>query len=419
MKKIFILIFILFISVSILSFKVLTPKQVSAGASDNVSGWAWSETIGWISFNSISDGSAIGYGVSIDPNTGEMSGHAWSENIGWISFDKADLSGCPFGQCVAKVSPTSFQMSGWARALSPITSPEAGGWGGWISLRGANYGVDFNNLTGEFSGFAYGGGDSNETGTIGWISFNCLDQGGCGVSDYKVVSSLRFNTPPSANNLTANGISYCANPRQEFSWDFQDAEDGPNQTAYQLQVDRNGDWVAGNGEFDSGYTISSSELRQIYITPVSSAGTLDYNTTYSWRVKVWDSDGADSGWIYGSNFTTPKHKYPSPNFSVQSSPSTIGEVVEFPESSDCYDSSNNSYKCVNSGSIDYKWDFDYNTGIDYTIRGGNASTTYATQGIYTVRLNIIDNTLTPAGTCYYDQQVQINRSLPNWKEISP
>jgi len=57
-----------------------------------LSGWAWNDTIGWISFD-CEDIDACGvsdYGVSIEPvGDGENSffkGWAWSEIIGWISF---------------------------------------------------------------------------------------------------------------------------------------------------------------------------------------------------------------------------------------------------------------------------------------------------------------------------------------------
>jgi len=73
-----ILFFALFLSFGLFAF-----IQVEADENDNVWGWAWSENIGWISFN------GVNYGVNIDPASGDFSGYAWSENIGWIKFDPA------------------------------------------------------------------------------------------------------------------------------------------------------------------------------------------------------------------------------------------------------------------------------------------------------------------------------------------
>lgn len=77
----------------------LKAPRAEAGAGQNVLGFAWSENIGWISFNNLSDGSATSYGVNISPlgvtGTGDLSGHAWSENIGWVSFNRLDTGTPP------------------------------------------------------------------------------------------------------------------------------------------------------------------------------------------------------------------------------------------------------------------------------------------------------------------------------------
>src|SRR5205823_5267182 len=89
------------------------PSSAIAGADSpdaNVHGYAWSDTIGWISMNcnegsssASSDCGASMYGVNVDPQTGQFSGHAWSDNVGWISFNSADVSGCPYGTCTGTI----------------------------------------------------------------------------------------------------------------------------------------------------------------------------------------------------------------------------------------------------------------------------------------------------------------------------
>lgn len=138
---------------------------VHASANDNVSGWAWSDNIGWISLNCINTNGcgASDYGVSIDPVTGNMAGYAWSDNIGWISFNAAETSGCPTGSCQANININTGISSGWAKALAGNSSS---GWDGWISLKGSNYGINLNTGTGVLSGYAWG------SSVVGWVQFN-------------------------------------------------------------------------------------------------------------------------------------------------------------------------------------------------------------------------------------------------------
>ncbi|GMQ95200.1 MAG: hypothetical protein BMS9Abin13_312 [Patescibacteria group bacterium] len=137
---------------------------VRAGAGDNVSGFAWSDTIGWISFNNLSDGSATPYGVNINGSTGDFSGYAWSENIGWIDF--APTSGYPEAPNQGARLESDNTVTGWARALS-----YGGGWDGWIKLSGswAN-GVRLSGS--QFEGYAWG------SDVMGWIDFSPAFAGG-------------------------------------------------------------------------------------------------------------------------------------------------------------------------------------------------------------------------------------------------
>ncbi len=127
---------------------------------DNESG------LGWISFNSTNcdtdgDGqievedfappgcpplgtNVANYGVNIPMATsGNLSGYAWSENVGWISFNANDLTLCPSsatdgpGSCPARRE--NDNIKGWARILSiknAAAENNSGGWQGWIRLSG-------------------------------------------------------------------------------------------------------------------------------------------------------------------------------------------------------------------------------------------------------------------------------------------
>jgi hypothetical protein len=94
--------------------------------------------------------SGSSYGVTVASTTGELSGYAWSENIGWISFDSEALTGCPDGNCQAILSRSTNEASGWARVCSVFvdscdcgetcttlkSNTERGGWDGFVKLSG-------------------------------------------------------------------------------------------------------------------------------------------------------------------------------------------------------------------------------------------------------------------------------------------
>lgn len=65
---------------------------VSNDGNGTLSGYAWNDAIGWISFKST--GTSSPYGVTVSTSTGDFSGFAWNDVVGWFSFNCADLSIC-------------------------------------------------------------------------------------------------------------------------------------------------------------------------------------------------------------------------------------------------------------------------------------------------------------------------------------
>ena len=180
---------LLFFAAFSISAYLLHINQATGSTADNVSGYAWSGTIGWINFNAIdcdtdgngfidTDAMVLGcggdnstdtvfdYGVSIDSVTGDFSGYAWGENVGWIDFAPSGLyPELPNNGAHLESDDT---VSGWAKALSA----DALDWDGWIKLSDTSvpaYGVTLNTTTNEFEGYAWGGD------VVGWISFNHKD----------------------------------------------------------------------------------------------------------------------------------------------------------------------------------------------------------------------------------------------------
>lgn len=116
--------------------------------------------------NGCTAGVIANYGISIPAAVGsELSGYAWSENYGWISFEKSDAVQCPSGVCSAR--RTLAGIEGWARILSLRISATDGG---WIKMASdatdtVPYNVTYDQIAQNFGGYAY----SNE---VGWIDFS-------------------------------------------------------------------------------------------------------------------------------------------------------------------------------------------------------------------------------------------------------
>jgi hypothetical protein len=156
--------------------------------------------------------SRVGYMVEANRATGFLSGYAWSENIGWISFEPDSVLGCDSlpggtsnftarGNCKAYIDFVTKKVYGWARACSVFSSgcsgalkSNLGGWDGWIRFNGALYSSELNDTppTSEFFGWAWG-----DKKVIGWLSLNKSNTGS--PIDYKVKTNLKLNTPPVAD----------------------------------------------------------------------------------------------------------------------------------------------------------------------------------------------------------------------------
>jgi len=150
----------------LLSLFFIPPKLVAQTEPNSLTGYAWSENIGWIDFSKTLNNPG---GVSVDGDN-NLSGYAWSENIGWIKF--GGLSGFPTGAGTYSQNAqiVSNKLIGWARACAGSTDGQCGttsrldGWDGWISLGGTNHDISLIGQT--FSGFAWG------SEVVGWIDFS-------------------------------------------------------------------------------------------------------------------------------------------------------------------------------------------------------------------------------------------------------
>lgn len=149
------------------------PFFAQASTSDNIVGYAWSDTIGWISFNCTNNNTCAisNYGVNKNGDN-TLTGYAWSDNIGWIKF--GNLSGFPNGNGTQaqNANVNGNNLKGWAKAIGA----DGNGWDGWIALSGAGPSYNVTLSGSAFGGYAWG------SDVLGWVSFDASGANGVRIS---------------------------------------------------------------------------------------------------------------------------------------------------------------------------------------------------------------------------------------------
>lgn len=153
--------------------------------------------------------STVTYGVYADNTTGELSGYAWSDNIGWIKFGGLPAFPSGSGTYSGNAKLSNNKLIGWARACAGTAdgkctsmTSRTDGWDGWISLSGSaldgsKYGVSLSGT--DFSGYAWG------ADVIGWIDFTGVKLSAAPISNVSVT-------------LTVASSSISKNTSTTFSW---------------------------------------------------------------------------------------------------------------------------------------------------------------------------------------------------------
>ena len=455
MKKPNIKIFLLVLILGILFFSFFQDTQkIKAGGEHNVSGWAWAENVGWISFNSTNcdadeDGSSDGtagcplvgepvanYGVNIATTTGIFSGYAWSENVGWISFNESELSGCPTSTCRAWVDLScpgdQCLVYGWAKALVGGT-PESGGWDGWIKLRGfidtngngvkdageEDYGVwiDPHASPAEFKDWAW------SDMVIGWMSFNCDNCEGtvcdsyptCGDPahpDYKVETSFAFS--PEVSGTNDSFIDPCAQSRiPNLSW----VTDADKPYDYEIQIDND----SGFGSPEVTDTVLSTHSTSwgpgcSKCCPGAPYDSIAWGgNVYYWQVRTRNIGGMWSDWEKDPDgFITYEHCWPSPDFLCNGANCSAlriseEEIVTLTDNSKIWGGATTTNCSWNlpSGSTVIEGDPLFSCELAVEFEAGR------NQGI---TLTVTDST---GYSCPYTEFIDVSIPLPEWKEIAP
>lgn len=212
----------------------------------------------------------------------------------------------------------------------------------------------------------------------------CVDNSACNNNNPQIINP---------NVTTPNGCSF-AQPIVFLSWNFFDP-DGDSQAYYQVQISTDSNF--------SSIKINSGKVKSSSNSYATSLNTLSYNTTYYWKVTVWDNrDGSSSA--IGSSFTTPKHRYPTPDFTWTPSQPAVGEKVQLKNASTVYDSAQKSLS----------WTFE---GGDISNSSAeNPTVTFNSSGQKKVTLTITDS---DSYSCTTSKFIPVQSSFPSWREITP
>ncbi|MBU4284912.1 PKD domain-containing protein, partial [Patescibacteria group bacterium] len=230
-----------------------------------------------------------------------------------------------------------------------------------------------------------------------------------------------INDKPTATNLslTPSDVCYQPVPFYTFRWTYSDP-DKDKQSRYILLIDNNSDFSSPQVNMDiTGLSDPSPSLDSysIFVATQPIANQLGFNTTYYWRVRVYDEHSLPSNWTNGIPFslTTPVHHYPSCDFTwIPNYPNT-GEAVNFTDTSRCWDEDPvNGKDCSIIKGDTYLWTI--TSGDPSTSTEENASASFSSIGKYNVILRVTDS---DGHACSITKSVRVNYPLPKWKEILP
>jgi len=289
--------------------------------------------IGWTLFSNSAYHLATPFGVYVDGSTGELSGYSWNSNVGWVTFNTSDLVKCntnpgdscpvgsggnPHGHINVKISPAGVITGngitdGWARFCGVFVSGcsgalrpniQRGGWDGWVSLAGPNYGIVYHTDTQQFTGYAWGGGiDSSGNAGFGWMS--------------NFLGTAINITPPPVYGLTfwADSYSILSGSSVNLHWSTKGVS----------SCTASGDWSGAKDASDGTHTLSTGALTSVKtynLVCLTSAG--DTTGTQSVTVTIASSVTPEDG-ICGLANGVATHSKPINNLCEKGSASAVAQ----------------------------------------------------------------------------------------------
>ncbi|OGN12846.1 MAG: hypothetical protein A3C71_02700 [Candidatus Yanofskybacteria bacterium RIFCSPHIGHO2_02_FULL_43_15c] len=222
------------------------------------------------------------------------------------------------------------------------------------------------------------------------------------------------NSPPQLTGNPAVPVTqpnYCiSGPAATVSWTYSDADRDP-QAFYQVQIDDKGNSFTDCEDADSQTIceVDSGKIPSSGGSYASGEGKLTFGVTYKARVKVWDSRGADSGWVQSNSWATPRHAYPQANFTWSPLNPTPNQNVQFTDQTTFFDGGG-------VGQRGWSWTF----GDTGTSNVQNPTHAYSAVEDYLVNLTATDK---DGFACSYNpapgKTVTVKTAVPVWKEVAP
>ncbi|MDO8600019.1 MAG: hypothetical protein Q7R73_00150 [bacterium] len=350
------------------SVLAVLPLISHAAATDNISGFAWSDGIGWVSMNCWNDFNAdnviddnrctgidpttgrayINYGVNavnIPGSKAELQGYAWSESVGWISFNPqgpyppSNNVGLVPGHPV-QLDKATGKVTGWARSCAVFQSGcsgslrdnlERGGWDGWVGFgdsaqAGSAYGGVVVTSSGNcvYQGWGWGGWDeASKSDPIGWLKMNPSRGVGVRGSGDACLPGTGTNLP--VVNLTANPLTVNSGSASTLSWTVTNATSctasdgwfgsknitGGSETTGPLSATTKYTLTCSNtnGQTPSSVTVTVGTGTAPTVTLSASPTSISSggSSTLSWTVSNASSCTASGGWTGAKNAVAGTH----------------------------------------------------------------------------------------------------------------
>lgn len=251
------------------------------------------------------------------------------------------------------------------------------------------------------------------------------------VTNNRTVTANYVTSIPTTSNVSVTLPNYCVSgPSTTVVWNYSDPSGSP-QSAYQVQID---DQPSFNSpEWDSDKVLSSSQSNNTgNCNPSNPNGTgpgtcrIGFNTTYSVRVRTWNSYDVKSAWQNATScngdgcqpngqWKTPSHAYPNANSPYQFIWSPANPAVNSP-----IQFTDRAWFDPSSNQKAWSWTFVPAGGGPGSSTVQNPIYTFNSEGVYQVTERVRDNALPPGQYCTGPTQaVNIQKPIPIWKEIAP
>lgn len=404
----------------------------SAGNADDATGYAWTDTFGWFSFNSTNPGAGFGadYGVDVlrsselgESNIVYLTGYAWSNNMGWLQMDPdLDGAGHVAPGYTTRIDLCTGEVTGWAKVLNM-------GEDGWL-LHAYDDGssVSFKTMLDIY------GTHPNTTGTVyalygyawnntlGWFRY---DPEFGGVLLTKTADlQVKPETPLLINPIDGEDtyIDFPNNPLQPtLEWSAFTGCGGGGQKQFRLQITDIGDEGTDIGHFNNPDNIiydvtreSTSNTHSVELRDPPVLRMENPRKTYWWRVQIFDTNNKQSawGWEHGY-FQTPLHMKPDAEFTNQPADIHAGVEIQFIDQSVAYGGST-----IVEWEWNIYWDNDdvWELVTDMPITVQHPLYTFEEDGMYKVILKVTDS---DGYSDTVEKEYNVKKQLPIFERIIP